>query len=436
MPAGASDEGETQNGNALNVEAELRFVDSATSDRLLAGLMGRATTPSRIFWVALALVASSVAASCQCSQRLTKAEGLVVSPPSLDFGEVEVGSQSIKTLTLTNQGAAPVALTSATLSDQTNFEVVDFASTSVAVGSTTQLQVKFVPSVVGTFAGILSLNTDAPGSPTLVQVTGIGIPPGTGPGEDGGSAPDAGSSTPDAGSPPPDAGHAGCADGTREGFVDQSRYPQIAGCSGAWSVPGLGMTAAGIQPSCDRQGGNHSVHADGNGCSALDLCAQGWHICQGFQEVQAKAGSCADAVPAETQAPGLFFAVAQHSCTNGVCDSASDTCSISGVSPTVADNDNDVFGCSGASGTSANLGAGLPSGSGCAPLNVTFACEQPGSLCWNQAMPSIGPWQATGSNSYNESDFVTKNGCQGNSCSYSGNSLGPSDEGGVLCCAD
>src|SRR4051794_8473939 len=31
----------------------------------------------------------------------------------------------------------------------------------------------------------------------------------------------------------------GCADGTREGFPDLEDWPKIAGCSGAWLVPGL-----------------------------------------------------------------------------------------------------------------------------------------------------------------------------------------------------
>ncbi|MCO4763357.1 MAG: hypothetical protein KC502_17705, partial [Myxococcales bacterium] len=31
----------------------------------------------------------------------------------------------------------------------------------------------------------------------------------------------------------------GCADGTREGFLDMKKYSKLAACSGAWSVPGI-----------------------------------------------------------------------------------------------------------------------------------------------------------------------------------------------------
>jgi len=31
----------------------------------------------------------------------------------------------------------------------------------------------------------------------------------------------------------------GCADGQREGFVDDVEYAAIAGCAGGWSIPGV-----------------------------------------------------------------------------------------------------------------------------------------------------------------------------------------------------
>ncbi len=376
------------------------------------------------------VAASATFLSCQCGSHLASADGLAVSPPALDFGDVVVDTQAVKALTLTNQGGGNLTLESASVSGDANFQPQGFSSSTLGPGDAVQLQIAFTPTSVGPHAGTLTIGTDADQSPnTLVQLSGVGVLEAVDAGPDAGP--------PDAGPPVADAGGVGCADGTREGYLDQAQYPQIAACAGAWSVPGLGLTSAGIAPACNNQGGNDSSHADGTGCSALDLCAVGWHICQGYQEVAAKTGSagCADAVPSGTQSPGLFFAVAQHSCTNSVCDDASDSCSISGVAAGVADNDNDVFGCSGASGTNGDLGNGLSSGSGCAPLNSTFACEQSNSLCWNQAMPPIGPWQAEGSNSYNEGDYVTKDGCQNDSCSSGGTSIGPSDEGGVLCCA-
>src|SRR5437879_2912205 len=63
--------------------------------------------------------------------------------------------------------------------------------------------------------------------------------------------------------PPADIG---CSDGEREGFTDLARWPDIAGCSGGFTVPGLVAanpgTACGLAtfdtltPSCERKAGD------------------------------------------------------------------------------------------------------------------------------------------------------------------------------------
>jgi hypothetical protein len=246
---------------------------------------------------------------------------------------------------------------------------------------------------------------------------------GTPPRFDAGPPPpvDAGAPTPDAGQTHPDNG---CADGTREGYLSLTRYPGIAACAGAWSVPGL--TAAGasqgpVVPTCGRLSGNSSGNPEGSGCSAADLCQAGWHICLGSAEVLANApAGCADAVPADTpddnNANYVLFAVVQHSFNNSICNE-------------VAGNDNDIFGCG-------RFGQQLSPGNNCGVLNQTLASTQPNSCGYSQAIPSNGPWQCQGSNSWNEGDFVTKNGCPNNSCSEGGYAFGSSDKGGVLCCRD
>jgi len=104
----------------------------------------------------------------------------------------------------------------------------------------------------------------------------------------------------DEGLPVPCAGNppnvVGCADGTREGFMDHARYPTIAACGGAWTLPGLDGPAAA--PACDRLSGNHSANKPGAGCRAADLCAPGWHVCRGAEDLAVRADGCADAVDA------------------------------------------------------------------------------------------------------------------------------------------
>jgi hypothetical protein len=211
----------------------------------------------------------------------------------------------------------------------------------------------------------------------------------------------------------------GCADGTREGFLSQTDYPKIAGCAGAWSV--AGVTVNNAAPTCGRSAGNTGTNGEGIGCSAVDLCASGWHVCQGKEEVASKApNGCADAVPPGTPDKMLFFAVYQHSTMNTVCDD-----------PTSM-GDNDVFGCG-------NLGVQLTSDKNCGPLDRALASTAPGTCGFNEAMPPLGPWQCPSTvarSDLHEGAVVTKDGCPNASCSYNGAPIGNSDKGGVLCCHD
>ena len=234
--------------------------------------------------------------------------------------------------------------------------------------------------------------------------------------------PDAGQPpVPDAGQPPvPDAGVAdpvGCADGTREGFTSVATYPSIAGCSGAWSVGGV--TRSNMAATCARVAGNTSPNVEGNGCSAVDLCAAGWHLCRGKDEVALGApNGCGDAVPIGAPDKSLFFAVEQHSASNTVC--APD-----------ATGDNDVFGCG-------NLGTALTPDKQCGVLTRALASMNSNTCGFNEAEPNLGPWQCLGTSAshLHEGAIVTKVGCAGLSCSYDGRSVGNSDKGGVLCCRD
>ena len=216
--------------------------------------------------------------------------------------------------------------------------------------------------------------------------------------------------------PPETDPEAGCADGDREGYQDWNVYPDIAACSGGWSVGGV--TRSDLAPTCSNGAGDDSGNVEGDGCSAADLCAPGWHVCGGHVEVEENAGSCDDAVPYGTPDKALFFVVQQNSDNGSVCDDGSA-------------NGNDLFGCG-------NLGTDLSSDKNCGVLNKVIASMNAGSCGYNEAEPSHGPWECgDGSDShYHEGELVTKKGCPGWSCSYDGNGVGNSDKGGVLCCRD
>ncbi len=191
----------------------------------------------------------------------------------------------------------------------------------------------------------------------------------------------------------------GCADGEREGFVDVERFPGVAGCAGGFQVPGV---AGAPPPQCGRVAGDDSTNPAGLGCSAEDLCAEGFTLCPSDAAfTRCAAAACADA----TSEPGVFFISGQTGTGCGLCangsstDQACEFCACaSGCAPSPTIN-NDLFGC----GT-----AGLPT-TGCGAFD-RFSDDQCGAL--------PAPWACLG-DSCGEALSVTKPG---------------PGAGGVLCC--
>lgn len=137
-------------------------------------------------------------------------------------------------------------------------------------------------------------------------------------------------------------GEMGCSDGTRELYGDAVAEPNIAGCSGAFDVPGL-ATAESMVPACGRMAGNDGVNAAGVGCSAEDLCASGWAVCVSAAAVAARAagGMCPSSGPSGLWATRQGGMPSGNECTDG--------------------NPDDVTGC--------GYGIGVAAGATCAPLN-------------------------------------------------------------------
>lgn len=217
----------------------------------------------------------------------------------------------------------------------------------------------------------------------------------------------------------------GCADRQREGFRDISRWPDIAGCAGAWRIPGLHTENPGeapacpglptydtLTPACNRQGGDDGPRPGGAGCNVADLCAVGWHVCASDAEVAARSPTGCEGATREGDKP-LFFATRQSTngcavCANGTstgpeCDSESCT---PGCAQT-ARTSNDFFGCG-------NFGAEAT----CGPLNRFSE-----NLCSGLAG---SPWSC---------DAPTEADDNGLCEAYTAIKTG-SKYGGVLCCRD
>ncbi len=229
------------------------------------------------------------------------------------------------------------------------------------------------------------------------------------------------------GNTPAPASTVGCADGQREGFVDVGSYPDIAGCSGGWTSPGimaghsamapacpqLPDIADSTRPACGRGAGDDGNSPGGDGCTVSDLCAAGWHVCTTASEVALRAPrGCRDATR-PNDAP-LFFATRQSSSGCAVCAIGLRTgpeCNPAACTPGCLQTpalSNDVFGCG-------NFGAPV---SGCGPLD---------RFSDNLCTAMVGsPWSCNAPTPTDDTGL-----CEG----YTVVKPGPS-HGGVLCCRD
>jgi hypothetical protein len=187
----------------------------------------------------------------------------------------------------------------------------------------------------------------------------------------------------------------GCSDGTREGYLDTTMYPTIAACAGAWDTPGLDSTDART-PQCGRQGGNDGNKPDGHGCSVVDLCEAGWHVCTTDHGVglATMGAGCDDAVAPAGGKP-VFYVTRQRG-IGLTCDNS--------PNPTGTNN---LYGCG-------NIGSTADRNS-CTPL--TRMMRDSDCLLNSPWMCSDGP-NGTSQDEYN---VVTK---------------GSSSRGGALCCHD
>ncbi|HEY6272858.1 MAG TPA: choice-of-anchor D domain-containing protein [Terriglobales bacterium] len=109
-------------------------------------------------------------------QTITGSATADLSPPSL-FGDQAVGTTSNPQLIpLTNNGSAPLAITSITVSGPfVNNASLTTCESTLAVGATCWIAVEFAPTAVGTATGTLSVATNAQGSPQMAALTGTGV---------------------------------------------------------------------------------------------------------------------------------------------------------------------------------------------------------------------------------------------------------------------
>lgn len=102
---------------------------------------------------------------------------LLANPASLDFGSLALAASAQLTLTLNNSGNAPV--TGLHLAVTSDYAIISpCALTTLVAGASCSVTLSFTPTALGTRSGALTI-TSATNSPTVVPLTGNGVPNGS-----------------------------------------------------------------------------------------------------------------------------------------------------------------------------------------------------------------------------------------------------------------
>jgi trimeric autotransporter adhesin len=104
---------------------------------------------------------------------LVSGPAAILSGTSLTFPAEIVGDTSPEqSVRLTNYGTDPLDISS--IAPSSNFAETNNCSSALAAGAACTINATFTPGVAGNLNGTLSINDNAPGSPQMVALSGIG----------------------------------------------------------------------------------------------------------------------------------------------------------------------------------------------------------------------------------------------------------------------
>src|SRR2546425_1081759 len=99
---------------------------------------------------------------------------LSIRPPSVNFGNVVVGTTNTQTITLTNSGTADLTIPQATVTGA-GFSISGLSCPlTLPAGQSITFSIQFAPTAAGSVSGSVSLVSNAPNSPTIIPLTGSG----------------------------------------------------------------------------------------------------------------------------------------------------------------------------------------------------------------------------------------------------------------------
>jgi archaellum component FlaF (FlaF/FlaG flagellin family) len=105
------------------------------------------------------------------------APNIAISSANIDFGGIQIDSWYINNITIYNSGDADLEISEISISGDGFILPNDESSILVPAGQYHDLYVQFSPTVVGPYAGIITFEHNANGSPTTINLTGTGVVP-------------------------------------------------------------------------------------------------------------------------------------------------------------------------------------------------------------------------------------------------------------------
>ncbi len=100
---------------------------------------------------------------------------LSISPSSVAFGDVEVGTASTQTVTFSNAGTSSLTVSQAAVSGAGFTTTGQTFPLTLSAGQTSSLNVQFAPTVTGSTGGSVSLVSNASNSPSSATLNGNGV---------------------------------------------------------------------------------------------------------------------------------------------------------------------------------------------------------------------------------------------------------------------
>jgi len=109
---------------------------------------------------------------------LLQTNGVSLSPPSLSFGNQNIGSsRSAQNVTFSNTGSAPLVISSIAITgaNASDFSETNTCGSTLVGGASCSISVTFKPTASGARSASLTVSDNGPGSPQSVSLSGTGV---------------------------------------------------------------------------------------------------------------------------------------------------------------------------------------------------------------------------------------------------------------------